>query len=185
MSTYRAASPYGGLSFDFESYEAEVEKGKQRVIIALIMNMILVLVNIVVNQLMLAQQTTLIVKLMQTPAMMANLSDAEQTIKQMQAVFESPTYSLYMLLSQLVVYLIIAVLPWVAIYLGKHSAKGLVGMVASLQGIAGVLLSPVLLWYGLYGFALFALSFGAIKLYTAGILLVVPSVKKYFNHCNL
>ena len=171
MSTYRAASPYGGLSFDFESYEAEVEKGKQRVIIALIMNMILVLVNIVVNQLMLAQQTGLVVKLMQTPAM--------------QAVFESPTYALYMLLSQLVVYLIIAVLPWVAIYLGKHLAKGLVGMVATLQGIAGVLLSPVLLWYGLYSFALFALSFGAIKLYTAGILLVVPSVKKYFNHCNL
>lgn len=71
MSTYRAASPYGGLSFDFESYEAEVEKGKQRVIIVLIMNMIFVSVDIVVNQLMLAQQTRLIVKLMQTPAMIS------------------------------------------------------------------------------------------------------------------
>ena len=36
-------------------------------------------------------------------------------------------------------------------------------MVASLQGIAGAP-EPILLWYGLYGFA-FALSFGAITLH--------------------
>ena len=185
MSATQAANPYSALNFDFESYEMEVERGRRRIIFVLLLNMILVIVNIVSNQLALAKQTQLIEPFIRAQLQLQSIQNQEQLVKQMVEAIQSPMYPVYTLISQVALYLVIAVLPWVAIYLGKRWARALVGFFAVLQGIAGVLIAPYLLWVGFYGLALFAFAYGLAKLYTAGVLFMVPAVAKYFNHVNL
>ena len=185
MNATHAANPYNTLNFDFESYEMEVEKGRRQIVLALLLNMVIVIINIVANQFTLAQQTDLIATMVRAQLQLQHISNQADIIKQMAAILESPMYPVYTMISQIALYLVIAVLPWVALYLGKSWARAGIGFFAVLQGIIGVLVAPYLLWIGSYGFALLALAYGAAKLYTAGVLFMFPAVKKYFDHANL
>lgn len=185
MNVPHAANPYNALNFDFESYEMEVERGRRRIVLVLLLNMAIVVTNVISNQLTLEKQTQAVETLIRVQLQAQHIPNQTQLLKQMTETFSSPLYPVQMLVSQIALYLVIAVLPWVAIYLGKSWARALVGFFAALQGVAGVLLAPVLLWMGFYGLALFALPYGLIKLYTAGVLFMVPSVAKYFNHAKL
>ncbi|MFN8445469.1 MAG: hypothetical protein U0175_32060 [Caldilineaceae bacterium] len=185
MNATHAANPYNTLNFDFESYEMEVEKGRRQIVLVLLLNMVIVIANIIVNQFTLAQQTDLIATMVRTQLQLQHIPNQAEIIKQMTATLESPMYPVYTMISQIALYLVIAVLPWVALYLGKRWARAGIGFFAVLQGITGVLLAPYLLWIGFYGFALLALAYGAAKLYTAGILFMIPAVTKYFDHANL
>ena len=185
MNAYQAANSYNALNFDFESYEMEVEKGRQKIVLVLLLNMLIVIVNIITNQITLSRQTELIGTFVRTQIQLQQIPNQADLVKQMVAAFESPMYPVYTLISQIALYLVIAILPWVALYLGKRWARAIIGFFAVLQGVTGVLVAPYLLWTGFYGFALLALTYGLAKLYTARVLFMIPTVGKYFDHANL
>lgn len=185
MNAYQAANSYNALNFDFESYEMEVEKGRRNIVLVLLLNMVIVIGNIIANQFTLAQQTELIGTFVRAQLQLQHVPNQAEIVKQMVAAFESPMYPVYTLISQIALYLVIAILPWVALYLGKRWARTIIGFFAVLQGIAGFLIAPYLLWIGFYGFALLALTYGLAKLYTARVLFMIPTVGKYFDHANL